>query len=166
MSINTESNKKNIAAFIIHEKLTCSKHFHLHNQLCAFFIVKFGIICPICLMWTDTRWWIKPLPWTRHWYIVIMVFAVVLPLHVVSYSGLANTLTLFSWWLHQMDTGYALLALCAGHSPVTGEFPAERPLTRSFDVFFDLRLNTWLSKQSWGWWFETQSHSFWRDCNV
>ena len=34
-----------------------------------------------------------------------------------------------------------LLAICAGNSPVTGEFPAQRPLTRSFDVFFDLRLN-------------------------
>ena len=38
-----------------------------------------------------------------------------------------------------------------------GEFPAQRPVTRSFDVFFDLRLNKRLSKQSRGWWFETQS---------
>ena len=36
-----------------------------------------------------------------------------------------------------------------------GEFPAQRPVTRSSDVFFDLRLNKLLSKQSWGWWFET-----------
>ena len=39
------------------------------------------------------------------------------------------------------------LALCAGNSPVTGEFPAQWPVTRSFDVFFDLRLNKRLSKQ-------------------
>ena len=45
------------------------------------------------------------------------------------------------WWRHQMGTFSALLALCAGNSPVTGEFPAQRPLRRSFDVFFDLRLN-------------------------
>ena len=45
-----------------------------------------------------------------------------------------------SWWRHQMDTFSALLALCAGNSPVTGEFPSQRPVTRSFDVFFDLRL--------------------------
>ena len=32
----------------------------------------------------------------------------------------------------------------------TGEFPARRPVTRSFDVFFDLRLNKRLSKQSQG----------------
>ena len=41
----------------------------------------------------------------------------------------------------------ALLAICAGNSPVTGEFPAQRPVTRSFDIFFDLRLNKRLSKQ-------------------
>ena len=46
-----------------------------------------------------------------------------------------------SWWRHQMETFSALLALCAGNSPVPGEFPTQRPVTRSFDVFFDLRLN-------------------------
>ena len=55
-----------------------------------------------------------------------------------------------SWWRHQMETFSALLAPCAGNSPVT----------RSFDVFFDLCLNKQLSKQSWGWWFETQSHHY------
>ena len=37
-----------------------------------------------------------------------------------------------------METFSALLAFCAGNSPVTGEFPTQRPVTRSFDVFFDL----------------------------
>ena len=46
-----------------------------------------------------------------------------------------------------METFYALLAICAGNSPVTGEFTAQRPVTRSIDVFFDLRLNEQLSKQ-------------------
>ena len=59
-----------------------------------------------------------------------------------------------------------LLALCAGNSSVTGEFPSQRPVTQSFDIFFDLRLNKWLSKQSWGWWFETPRCSWWRHCNV
>ena len=59
----------------------------------------------------------------------------------------------------------AKLALCAGNSPVSGEFPSQRPVTRSFDVFFDLRLNKQLSKQSWGWWFETPSRPLWRQCN-
>ena len=74
--------------------------------------------------------------------------------------------TRVSWWRHQMETFSALLAICAGNSPVTGEFPAQRPVTRSFDVFFDLRLNRQLSKQ-WGrWWFETLPRSLWRHCNV
>ena len=46
-----------------------------------------------------------------------------------------------------METFSALLALCAGNSPVIGEFPAQRPVTRSFDVFFDLRQNKRLSEQ-------------------
>ena len=46
------------------------------------------------------------------------------------------------------------MAFFAGNSPVTGAFPAQWPVTRSFDIFFDLRLNKRLSKQSWGWWFE------------
>ena len=69
------------------------------------------------------------------------------------------------WWLHQIETFSALLATCVGNSPVTGEFPAHRPVTRSFDVFFDLRLNKRLNKQSWGWWFETSSHPLWRNYN-
>ena len=52
-----------------------------------------------------------------------------------------------SWWRHQMGTFSALLALCAGNSPVSGEFPSQRPVTRSFDVFFYLRPNKRLSKQ-------------------
>ena len=59
------------------------------------------------------------------------------------------------WWRHWIETLSALLAICVGISPVTGEFPAQRPVTRSFDVFFDVRLNKRLSKQLRGWWFET-----------
>ena len=69
------------------------------------------------------------------------------------------------WWRHQMETFSALLAICAGNSPVPGEFPAQRPVTWSFDVFFDLRPNKRLSKQSWGWWSETPSSSLWRHRN-
>ena len=69
------------------------------------------------------------------------------------------------WWRHQMEPFSALLALCAGNSPVIGEFPVQRPVTRSFYVFFDLRLKKRLSKQCWGWWFETTSRPLWRLCN-
>ena len=71
-----------------------------------------------------------------------------------------------TWWRHQMETFSALLAICAGNSPVTGEFPTQRPVTRSFDVFFDLRLFKRLSKQWWRWWFETPPCPLWRYRNV
>ena len=70
-----------------------------------------------------------------------------------------------TWWRHQMETFSALLAICAGNSPVSGEFPTQRPVTLSFDVYFDLRPNKRLSKQSWSWWFETLSRPFWRHRN-
>ena len=69
------------------------------------------------------------------------------------------------WWRHQMETFSALLAICAGNSPVPGEFPTQRPVTRSFDGYFDLRPNKRLSKQSLGWWFETLSLPLWRHRN-
>ena len=72
----------------------------------------------------------------------------------------------YPWWRHQMETFSALLAICAGNSPVTGEFPTQRPVTRSFDVYFDLRPNERLSKQWWGWWLETLSRSLWRHRNA
>ena len=76
------------------------------------------------------------------------------------------SLTLITtWWRHQMETFSALLAICAEKSPVTGEFSTQRPVTRSFDVFSDLRLNKRLSKHSRGWWFETPASSLLRHCN-
>ena len=71
-----------------------------------------------------------------------------------------------SWWRHQMETFSALLTICAGNSLVPGEFPTQRPVTRSFDVYFDLRLNERLCKQSWGWWPETLLCPLWRHSNV
>ena len=65
-----------------------------------------------------------------------------------------------------METFSALLAICAGNSPIPSEFPAQRLVTRSFDVFCDLRLNKRLSKQSWGWWFVTLLRPLWRQYNA
>ena len=70
----------------------------------------------------------------------------------------------FPWWRY--ETFSALLAICAEISLVTGEFLSQRPVTRNFDVFFDLRLNIRLSKHSRGWWLETPSYSLWRHSNV
>ena len=64
---------------------------------------------------------------------------------------------LATWWRHQMETFSALLALCAVNS--------QRPVSRSFDVFFDLCLIKRLSKHLRGWWFETPSRPLWHHCN-
>ena len=60
-----------------------------------------------------------------------------------------------SWWRHQIFrvTG-----------PLCGQFPTKRPVTRSFDVFFDLRLIKRLSKPR-DWWFDMLSRPLWRHCH-
>ena len=55
------------------------------------------------------------------------------------------------WWRHQMETFSALLAICAGNSPVIGEFPSQRPVTRSFDVsLICARINGWVNNREAG----------------
>ena len=96
-------------------------------------------------------------PWGEP--IFIIHFRQVIPNNIITFD-------VFNiWWRHQVETFSALLAICAGNSRVPGEFPAQRPVMRSFDVLFDLRLNKRLNKQSLGWWFETPSGSLWRQCN-
>ena len=75
---------------------------------------------------------------------------------VMSQHCVTGNLKVFSWclktwWRHQMETFSALLAICAGNSPVPGEFLAQRPVTWSFDVFFDLHLiNGWVNNSEAG----------------
>ena len=70
---------------------------------------------------------------------------------------------------HMMTSSNGNIFRVTGHlcgeftSP--GEFPLQRPVTRSFDIFFDLRLNKRLRKQPWSWWFEMVSCPLWRHCN-
>ena len=72
-----------------------------------------------------------------------------------------------TWWRHQIETFSALQAICAGNSLVTGELPTQRASDAElFNVFFGLRLNKRLSKQSWGWWFKTSWRPLWRHCNT
>ena len=71
-----------------------------------------------------------------------------------------------TWRRYQTETFSTLRAICAGNSPVPAEFPTQRPVTQSFYVFFDLHPNKRLSKQWWGWWFETPSCPLWRHCNA
>ena len=69
----------------------------------------------------------------------------------------------WSWWRHQMETFSALLAICAGNSPVTGEFPSQKPVTWS--LMFSLLCAWQNGLQSRYRWFETPTRSFWRHCN-
>ena len=68
-----------------------------------------------------------------------------------------DAVTVHLWWFHQIEPFSALLALCDRW------IPSQKSVTRSFDILFDLRLNKWLSKQSWGWWFETRHRAH---CNA
>ena len=65
-------------------------------------------------------------------------------------------------WCHDMKTFSALLALCEGNPPVTGGFPSQKISKVGFDFAFVVKLNSSMSKQSWGWWFETPR----RSCDV
>ena len=74
-------------------------------------------------------------------------------------------------WLYFMMTSsngniFRVTGPLCGEFTGPGEFPTQRPVTRSFDVFFDRRLNKRLSKQPRGWWLETLSWSLWRQSNV
>ena len=64
-----------------------------------------------------------------------------------------------TWWRHQMENFLVILALCEGNSPVTSEFPSQRPMTRIFDVFFDLRwINGWVNIREAGDWRRHRAH--------
>ena len=70
-----------------------------------------------------------------------------------------------AWWRHQMEPFSALLALCAGNSPVPVNSPHKGQWCGALMFLLDLCLNKRLSKQPWGRWFETQPWSLWRHCN-
>ena len=64
---------------------------------------------------------------------------------LLQYDKLKYRKTVRSWWRHRMETVSVLLTICAGNSPVTGVFSAQRPVTRPFDVFYQCRINGWAS---------------------
>ena len=140
-----------------------SYNFHLYNNVHIFSSVYsvFAINMEIKILiyvnannisQNETTSFIKPGPTTwiqvlSQWKIIYEVGVWINDVHLL----------LMIWWRHQMETFSALLALCAGNSPVTGEFPEQRPVTRSFDVFFDPRRNKRMNKPSRRRWFETPS---------
>ena len=104
----------------------------------------------------------------RWWYIYICTYiSINIPIPLFCFVSITLTFSVdsynpfnhISWWRHQMETFSPLLTLCEGNRSVTGGFPSQRPVTQSFDVFFDQRLNKRLSKQSRRSWFETPLRS-------
>ena len=84
----------------------------------------------------------------------------------ITHSRVPYYFNSFDWLIAMVETFSALLALCEGNSLVTVEFPSQRSVTRSFDVFFDLRPNKRLSKQTNRRWFKTPGRPLWRHRNV
>ena len=90
-------------------------------------------------------------PWIKHMY----YYAIYIkwtrycrrPANIMNQLNIFRQFITYPCWRHQMEIFSALLALVAGNLPVTGEFPSRRPVTRSFDIFFDLRLNVWVNNR-------------------
>ena len=123
-----------------------------------------------CTGWTDPR--LPPgrfkLPLPSQWGDVKCKYVSLSP-RIIICKGLTHCPAMHLVTPHIMMTSsngniFHITGHLCGNSPVPGEFPAQRPVTRSFDVFVDLRLNKRLSKQSWGCLFETLSHQLWRHC--
>ena len=53
----------------------------------------------------------------------------------------------FVWWRHEMETFSGPLW---GEPPVTGGFPSQKPVTRIFYAFFDLKRNGWSNNRGAG----------------
>ena len=148
-----------------------SVHLTTYNSLC--FPVTNDFLYNVGVFLTNWLKWSNEIPRCSESPIAVVVF-----LLRTKYlkANIPNTITIdnahnvhiyyvVAWRRHQMETFSASLAICAGNSPVHGEFPSERPVARSFDVFLDLRPNIRLSKQSWGWWFDTPFSPLWRHCD-
>ena len=76
---------------------------------------------------------------------------------------------ILTWWIMMTSSNgniFHVTGPLCGEITGPDEFPTQRSVTWRFGAFFDLRLNKRLSKQSWGWWFETPPWSLWRQCNV
>ena len=131
-------------------KLSWENWRHLCLGLNVFNICHF---CLAVIMSTDTVRWISAL------------------LSFINTLPMMNSSDRFTERVYLMMTSsngniFRVTGFLCGEFTGPREFPAQRPVTRRFDVFFDLLPNKRCSKQRWGWWIETPSRSLWRHCNV
>ena len=118
----------------------------------------------VCFNTRQSRIQRKKNKWLTQWY----QFVGLLP-HVISLTSiLKNAIWPPAYFMMTSSNGniFRVTGHLCGEFTGPGEFPAQRPVTRSFDVFFDLRPNRRLSKQWWGWWFNKPLHPLWRHGNV
>ena len=142
-----------------------------HNDLAAIFVQNTNKNKPLFLVQNLKKALILQILWHKEYSIILkrwvwIIYNIPRAQCALRRKYINDLSQNISWWRHQMELFSALLALCAGNSPVIGEFPSQRPVTRSFDAFFDLGLNKRLSKQSMSRWFETPSRSLWRHCSA
>ena len=140
----------------------CSHHFLtcFEISLCTWYDYRLPLIKTITLKALlnedDISYRMKHSFFEKEWLLQLteLTNAKAIPIAYQQYH-ITHCYQVSTWWRHQMETFSALLAFSAGNTPVTGEFPAQRPVTRCFGVFFNLRPNRHLSTQWRRWWFET-----------
>ena len=115
--------------------------------------------------------WISPAytkpTWLKHLdaYIKeVLIITASLRLHMGIQKHNFNGIEIYSVMTSSNGNIFRVTGPLCGEFTSPGEFPPRRPVTRSFDVFCDIRLNKRLNKQPWGWWFETSSLFY--DVNV
>ena len=89
--------------------------------------------------------------------------------HTITHMHICIYIThIYVYMIYMISNGniFRITGPSCGEFTGPGAFPAQRPVTRNFGVFFNLRMNKRLSKQPCDWWFETPSWSLWRQCNV
>ena len=142
----------------------------IDHKMCTRFWQYIPWVGATVRLWLRTWEKIDPYKIPKMQSICILLVAGLLIFIKISEPFLCDLLVLlnacFSWWRHQMETFSALTGHLFGEFTGPVELPTQRPVTRSFDVFLDLRLNKRLSKQPWGWWFESLSRPLWRHRNV
>ena len=151
--------------FTLHSGSVCLHNFCFHHSYipkCHY--ISTGVTgCLISIVWQiqyGSQSWYSTLKGKTVWYVWFCAA------HTGPVDDILRDKFVFVWYTCDDDVikwkkKIRVTSPLCGEFTGPGEFPSQRPLKRNFDIFFNLRLNKRLSKQPWGWWFETLS-SLWR----